>query len=184
MVAATSAHSAFVTWGSTILWALTSIRHSLFGRAHLQVRVIGQQPSKIYAINRDHLESPDDDTPRPRVQDDGLLGPRLRWRLYPPPLTLFTAPVLLGWRHLPQADSFFWRRDVEDSALAKYSGGDSIAAHSDVRVDDATQSPDSFEDVLVEEPGPDAEAVTPMPEEEHGQLPPHAAAVAAVAALL
>ena len=225
------AHSAFVNWGSTILWALTSIRtgslvtcpgsctsgwgvmpprrdpraqpwseaqvaeldcttlhpapeaictlrnrlllvlphaagtHSSDGLTY-NVRVIGQQPSKIYAINRDHLESPDDDTPRPRVQDDGLLGPRLRWRLYPPPLTLFTAPVLLGWRHLPQADSFFWRRDVEDSALAKYSGGDSIAAHSDVRVDDATQSPDSFEDVLVEEPGPDAEAVTPMPEEE------------------
>ena len=117
------------------------------------VRIVGQSGGKVYAVNRDHLESPDDDTPRPRVLDDGLLGPRLRWKLYPPPLTLFTAPVLLDWRHLPRADSFFWRKDIEDSALAKYSFAGTDGARPGAATDDAAQSSESFEEVLVEEPG-------------------------------
>ena len=143
--------------------------HSSDGLTY-NVRDAGQSQGKIYAVNKDHLESPDDDTPRPRVQDDGLLGPRLRWKLFPPPLTLFTAPVLLGWRHLPQADSFFWRKDVEDSALARYSVGGSAGAHSGEMADDATQSPESFEEVLIEEPEieqrKELEAASVVPEAE------------------
>ena len=116
------------------------------------VRIVGQSCGKVYSISRDHLESPDDDTPRPRVQDDGLLGPRLRWILFPPPLTLFTAPVLLGWRHLPQADSFFWRKDVEDHALARYTTGATAAVDPGEAMDAATMSSESFEEVLIEEP--------------------------------
>ena len=116
------------------------------------VRIVGQSGGKVYSISRDHLESTDDDTPRPRVQDDGLLGPRLRWKLFPPPLTLFTAPVLLGWRHLPQADSFFWRKDVEDHALAKYITGTTAAVDPGEAMDAATMSSESFEEVLIEEP--------------------------------
>ena len=115
-------------------------------------------------------ESPDDDTPRPPVQDDGLLGPRLRWKLFPPPLTLFTAPVLLGWRHLPQADSFFWRKDVEDSALARYSTTSSADTLPGRPADDAAPSSDSHEEVLIEEPGTErplgSEATYGIPEDE------------------
>ncbi|CAE7757576.1 unnamed protein product, partial [Symbiodinium necroappetens] len=74
------------------------------------------------------------------------------WKLFPPPLTLFTAPVLLGWRHLPQADSFFWRKDVEDHALARYTTDATTAVDPGEAMDAATMSSESFEEVLIEEP--------------------------------
>ena len=46
------------------------------------VRIAADPYGKVYTVSRDHLESPDEDTPRPQAQDDGLLGPRLRWQLF------------------------------------------------------------------------------------------------------
>ena len=52
--------------------------------------------SKIWCVDRSHVAV---SGPGPPVEDDGL-HPSLRWRLRPPPLTVFSARYVLGWQSL------------------------------------------------------------------------------------
>ena len=49
-----------------------------------------EQKRRTFTVDVQHL--------RPCL-DDGLY-PSLRWKLYPPPLTVFTAKYLMGWASL------------------------------------------------------------------------------------
>ena len=52
--------------------------------------------AKIWCVDRSHVERCD---PAPTGDDDGL-HPSLRWRLRPPPLTVYSARFVLGWQSL------------------------------------------------------------------------------------
>ncbi|CAE7281355.1 hypothetical protein AK812_SmicGene43739 [Symbiodinium microadriaticum] len=72
--------------------------------------------------------------------------------------------------YLSRADSFFWRKDVEDNALARYSIDGSAGTRPGEAADDAAQSSESFEEVLIEEPGTErhmgSEVASGTPEDE------------------
>ena len=52
--------------------------------------------SKVWCVDRSNVEVCEPDPP---CEDDGL-HPSLRWRLRPPPLTVFSARYVLGWESL------------------------------------------------------------------------------------
>ena len=67
----------------------TTVNIKLFqGHATLQ--------SKVWCVDRSNVEICEPDPP---CEDDGL-HPSLRWRLRPPPLTVFSARYVLGWESL------------------------------------------------------------------------------------
>ena len=67
----------------------TTVNVRLFqGHATLQ--------SKVWCVDRSNVEVCEPDLP---CEDDGL-HPSLRWRLRPPPLTVFSARYVLGWESL------------------------------------------------------------------------------------
>ena len=55
-----------------------------------------EQKRRTFTVDVQHLR-PCSDTVA--SMDDGLY-PSLRWKLYPPPLTVFTAKYLMGWASL------------------------------------------------------------------------------------
>ena len=55
------------------------------------------QKKRTFTIDIRNLEA----CPGSRALADDGITPRLRWQLYPPPLTIFSAKFLLGWMSLP-----------------------------------------------------------------------------------